>query len=119
MARKDDLGRAGEDRAASYLTAQGYRIVERNWRCAQGEIDIIATRDGVVTFIEVKTRTSTAFGHPFDAIDARKRDRMWRLAYAWAGVNPGAGARPLRLGVIGIIGAEPARGTVEHLEDLR
>lgn len=119
MARKDDLGRAGEDRAASYLAAQGYRIVERNWRCAQGEIDIIATRDGVVTFIEVKTRTSTAFGHPFDAIDARKRDRMWRLAYTWAGANPGSGARPLRLGVIGIIGADPARGTVEHLEDLR
>lgn len=120
MARKDDLGRAGEERAAEYLTAQGYRILERNWRCAQGEVDIIAAREGVVHFVEVKTRTSIAFGHPFDAIDARKRDRMWRLAHAWAATNPAPrGPRPLRLSLIGIIGADPASGTVEHLAELR
>lgn len=120
MAAKDELGRAGEEHAAHYLTANGYDVVDRNWRCNQGELDIVAERDGVLCFVEVKTRRSTRFGHPFDAIDERKRQRLWRLAYAWVKAHPAqVGHRMLRVDIVGIIGADPAAGTLEHLVDLR
>lgn len=98
----------------------GYRILDRNWRCTQGEVDIVAERDGMICVIEVKTRSSLAFGHPFDAIDDRKRDRLWRLTYAWCRSHPNLSEnRRLRLEVIGIIGPDPAHGAVDHLVDLR
>lgn len=120
MAAKDDLGRAGEDRAARHLIARGYEILARNWRCAQGELDIIAVRPGLLCFIEVKTRRTAGFGHPFEAVDERKRRRLWRLAQAWAVENPEHARRRLsRLEIIGIVGSNPATGTLEHLVDLR
>lgn len=120
MAAKDDFGRAGEDRAAEYLAAHGYRILDRNWRCAQGELDIVAEREHFLCIVEVKTRRSTAFGHPFAAIDERKRQRLWRLCYAWAAAHPDlAGRRTPRVEIIGIVGADPAVGALEHLADLR
>lgn len=120
MAAKDDLGRAGEDRAAAHLAHLGYDILERNWRCIQGEIDIIARRDGVIAVVEVKTRRSDRFGHPFEAIDARKRQRLWRLAYAWAHDHTDlARGRRIRLDAIGIIGDDAATAALEHLEDLQ
>lgn len=119
MAAKDVLGRAGEDRAARHLTAQGYEILDRNWRCPQGEIDIVARRGDVLAVVEVKTRRSAAFGHPFEAIDSRKRRRLWQLAQAWIQANPVlARGRMLRLDAIGIIGADPSAGALEHLVDL-
>ncbi|MCZ4301168.1 MULTISPECIES: YraN family protein [Microbacterium] len=119
MAAKDELGRAGEERAAQHLTGNGYTVLARNWRCAQGEIDIVATLGEHVAIVEVKTRRTVAFGHPFEAIDARKRRRLWRLAHAWARENPEAArGRAVRLEVIGIVGADPARGTLEHLVDI-
>ncbi len=120
MAAKDDLGRAGEDRATAHLIALGYEILERNWRCAQGELDIVARLDRVIAVVEVKTRRSAGFGHPFEAIDARKRRRLWRLAYAWAQEHPDtARGGALRLQAIGLIGDDPATAQLEHLEDLR
>lgn len=120
MAAKDELGRAGEDRAAQHLIARGYRILDRNWRCSQGEIDIVAELSGVICIVEVKTRRSIAFGHPFEAVDDRKRERLWRLAYAWCRDHADMAAnRMLRLEVIGIIGADPAGAALEHLVDLR
>lgn len=120
MAAKDDFGRAGEDRAAQHLIDRGYRVLDRNWRCTQGEIDIVAERDGTICVVEVKTRRSIAFGHPFEAIDERKRERLWRLAYAWCRAHAEiAASRMLRLEVIGIIGASPSEAALEHLVDLR
>lgn len=119
MAAKDDLGRAGENRAARHLEALGYTVVDRNWRCPQGEIDIVAVRERRLSVIEVKTRRTDDFGHPFEAIDARKRRRLWGLAHAWAAAHPDVAAgRGLRLEAIGIVGADPAVGELEHLEDL-
>ncbi len=119
MAAKDELGRAGERRAAEHLSAVGYTVVDRNWRNAQGEIDIVALRGGDVCFVEVKTRSTPDFGHPFEAIDERKRRRMWALAFAWAIDHPEVcSGRALRLQAIGIIGRDPASGTLEHLADL-
>lgn len=119
MAAKDELGRAGEERAARHLTGLGYTVLDRNWRCAQGELDIVAECGIHLAVVEVKTRRSASFGHPFEAIDERKRRRLWQLAYAWVAAHPDlAGARAVRLEAIGIIGADPSYGQLEHLVDL-
>ncbi|MDL9979962.1 YraN family protein [Microbacterium candidum] len=117
MAAKDDLGRAGEDRAADHLRAAGYRILDRNWRTRGGEIDIVAERGGVIAVVEVKTRSGDLFGDPLEAIDARKRARLWGLAAAWRSSHPDAGE--LRLDAIAITGPDPATARLVHLEDLR
>jgi len=120
MAAKDDFGRAGEQRAVEHLTARGYAILDRNWRCAQGEIDIVAQRDGALCFVEVKTRRSELYGHPFEAIDQRKLRRLWRLAFAWAEAHPEQSrSRRVRIEAVGLIGADAGTARLEHLEDLR
>jgi putative endonuclease len=68
MAAKDALGKRGEDLAADYLRGAGLSIVERNWRCALGEIDVIARDGGETVFVEVKTRAGVGYGHPLEAI---------------------------------------------------
>lgn len=119
MAAKDDLGRAGEERAAQHLTGIGYTVLDRNWRCSQGEIDIVAGVGDHLAMIEVKTRRTAAFGHPFEAVDRRKRRRLWQLAQVWVAAHPDAArGRTVRLEIIGIIGADPLRGSLEHLVDI-
>ncbi len=119
MAAKDELGRAGEERAASHLRDLGYTVVDRNWRTPQGEIDIVAVRGDELCVIEVKTRSSVRFGHPLEAIDVRKRRRLWALAFAWAVAHPDrARGRSIHVHAIGIVGASPATGSLEHLTDL-
>ena len=84
MAQKIELGKSGEALVAEYLSKKGYLIIDRNWRIKGGEIDLIASSaDGVIVFVEVKTRSSVAFGHPFEAINNDKAHRMQRLALAW------------------------------------
>lgn len=80
---KKMLGRKGEDRAAAYLTRQGYRILERNYATPSGEIDVIAMDEETVVFVEVKTRTSDAFGAPELAVNARKQQRMIKAALGY------------------------------------
>jgi putative endonuclease len=78
------IGIFGEEKVSEYLLAHGYEIIERNWRIREGEIDIVAlSMKGVFSFIEVKTRSSVAFGHPFEAINNEKAHRLQRLALAW------------------------------------
>ena len=78
------IGIFGEEKVGEYLLAHGYEIIERNWRIREGEIDIVAlSKKGVFSFIEVKTRSSVAFGHPFEAINNEKAHRLQRLALAW------------------------------------
>jgi putative endonuclease len=77
------LGKAGEDRAAKFLADQGYRILERNYRTPHGEIDLIALHQGTIVFIEVKTRTSDAFGAPELAVTPQKRLRMVKSALGY------------------------------------
>jgi putative endonuclease len=118
MAAKDDLGRAGEERAAQHLRAQGYELLDRNWRCAQGEIDIVAVRGAELVVVEVKTRRSESFGHPLEAIDERKGARLWRLAVAWLAAHPEhARGRRLRVDAIALTGANPVTARLEHLTD--
>jgi len=119
MAAKDDLGRAGEERAVRYLSAIGYRVLDRNWRCVQGEVDIVARVGSRLVIVEVKTRRTDSYGHPFEALDHRKRRRLWQLAHAWVAAHPGeALGHDIAVEAIGIVGADPATGELEHLLDL-
>ena len=69
-------GRDGEDLAAAYLAGLGYKILERNFRTARGEIDCIAKDGGQIVFVEVKTRRTKSFGSGLEAVGGRKRDRL-------------------------------------------
>lgn len=119
MAAKDELGRRGERIAEKALVARGYEILERNWRCADGEIDLIALDGSSLVFIEVKTRSSTRFGHPFEAITPGKLSRLRRLAAAWLrDRGPVRGVDRLRVDAIGVIAPHGAPATIEHLEGI-
>lgn len=85
MTAAHELGRTGEDLALEFLVTTGYRIVDRNWRCSLGEIDLIAFDPDTneLAFVEVKTRSSLAFGHPLEGISDAKYRRLRRLAGAW------------------------------------
>ncbi|GAA1340674.1 YraN family protein [Arthrobacter roseus] len=84
MKAKDVLGRRGEAVAADYLTNLGLRVIDRNWKCSSGEIDIVAIDRGTLVVVEVKTRSSLNYGHPFEAINAAKLARLYALASQWA-----------------------------------
>ena len=78
--QKKELGKKGEDLALRYLKKNGYRIFERNYVCELGEVDIIAKEKDTLAFIEVKTRTSTAFGPPQLAVNAAKQMQLSKVA---------------------------------------
>jgi putative endonuclease len=77
------LGAYGEARAARWYEAHGYRVLERNWRCRDGEIDLIVALASTVVFCEVKTRRSEAYGLPVEAVGWKKQQRLRRLAAIW------------------------------------
>lgn len=113
---KDTLGRRGEDLAASYLRERGYQIVRRNFRYGRREIDIIARRDGVTVFVEVKTRSSDRFGSPGEAVDTRKLGVLRKVALAYL-TRHGAADRPCRFDLIGIR-LRDGDYTIDHTEDI-
>ena len=83
MRAKDAVGRYGEDVAARHLTEAGLVVLERNWRCREGEIDIVARDGDVLVVCEVKTRRSTTYGTPLEAVTYRKAARQRVLAARW------------------------------------
>ena len=115
MAAKDVLGRRGEVIAAQHLVASGLTILDRNWRCPQGEIDLVALDGDELVFVEVKTRSSVRYGHPLEAITAVKLARLRRLASAWCTAHPGRHER-LRIDAIAVIAPYGGTVEIEHLE---
>jgi putative endonuclease len=111
---KDTLGRQGEQLAAEHLERSGLRILDRNWRCADGEIDIVAADRGVLVVCEVKTRSSTRYGTPLEAVSARKHGRLRRLAVRWV-VAHGVLFDEIRIDVVGVLRVAPGEFTVEHV----
>ena len=78
------LGAQGEEIISNYLGESGYKVIERNWRTNFGEIDLIALApNGLIIFVEVKTRSSLRFGEPLEAIHLQKAQRLRKLARAW------------------------------------
>ncbi|KZX21206.1 YraN family protein [Rathayibacter tanaceti] len=111
---KDELGRRGEEIAAAHLRAHGFEILDRNWRVRDGELDIVAREGASLVVVEVKTRSSTRFGLPVEAITRAKAQRLRRLAYAWAHEH-GERSRHLRIDAVGIIAPGGVPTQVRHL----
>lgn len=81
------IGSWGEERAVEFLRGHGYKILERNFRIWEGEIDVIAEKGGMIHFIEVKTRTSDRFGEPEESLVARKKRRLLRAGMEYLDSN--------------------------------
>ncbi len=77
---RSPLGARGETVAWNFLKERGYVILEKNYKCKLGEIDVIARRQGRLAFIEIKTRTTPQFGHPQEAVDLRKQEKILKVA---------------------------------------
>ncbi|PRY69944.1 putative endonuclease [Glaciihabitans tibetensis] len=114
MAAKDELGRRGEVLAVAHLEALGLEVIDRNWRCRQGEIDIVARDGAYVVFVEVKTRSSTSFGSPLQGITPAKLARLRRLAAAWCAAHSGD-HRWVRIDAIGVLLPRVGPVAIEHL----
>lgn len=97
------LGRCGEDFAARLLELDGYEILDRNFRCREGEIDLIAVRCGHLVFTEVKTRRTAAFGRPSEAVDRRKQRHLRQAAARWLEEKGQPGCRSYSFQVIEIM----------------
>lgn len=82
------LGNKGEKLACRYLRRKGYKILENNYRCNIGEIDIVARKDECLVFVEVKTRSNKEFGEPFEAVTSYKQERLRRLAESYIVSKP-------------------------------
>lgn len=111
---KDGLGRYGEDLAAAHLVAHGHRLLARNWRCRHGEIDIVAAQGGTLVVCEVKTRSSTRFGLPAEAVTPAKARRLRCLAAAWL-ADAGGGYDTVRFDVVGVLRPLTGPARIEHL----
>lgn len=104
------LGAHGERLAARRYEDHGYEVVARNWRCADGELDLVVRDDRRLVFVEVKTRSSDRFGHPAEAVTPAKQRRIRRLARRFCD-DTGHRAPQLRFDVVAIL-----RGRVEVIE---
>ena len=99
-----ELGRAGEERAADWYRALGYRVIDRNWRAPIGEIDLVVRKRHTVVIVEVKTRRTDAYGAPALAVDVAKQRRLRRLAVAWLAEHRIRGRLEIRFDVVSITG---------------
>ena len=112
--RGQALGDYGERIAAAHLIAAGMTILDRNWRCPEGEIDIVARDRDVLVVCEVKTRRGIAFGAPLEAISPTKAHRLRRLAACWLrahDVHP----EEIRIDVVGVLRPERGPAEVDHV----
>jgi putative endonuclease len=92
--------------AAAWYEARGYQVVARNWRCRDGELDLILRQGRTFVFCEVKTRTTVAYGTPAEAVTAQKRARIRRLAARWLAEDAPVRPREIRFDVAAILGGE-------------
>jgi putative endonuclease len=109
------LGKEGERLAEQYLRKKGYKLVERNYRCTAGELDLIVLDQRVVVFVEVKTRTGHGFGTPFEAVEIRKQRKIIQAAQFFL-AEKRLQQRDARFDVVGVSwgGRDPV---VEHIEN--
>lgn len=97
------LGIAGEARAAAWYEAEGYEVLARNWRCREGELDLVVRRGATVAFVEVKARSSLAYGHPAEAVGPDKQRRLRVLARRWLAEAGGVRGEVLRFDVVAVL----------------
>ncbi|HUG41358.1 MAG TPA: YraN family protein [Longimicrobiales bacterium] len=115
MARSQDVGARGEALAAELLRGGGWTVLDRNWRFRHKEIDLVVERAGTVAFVEVKARSGTAFGHPLEAVTARKRLDLAVAARAWI-ARHGRTGQTYRFDAVWVL-RRGGRVSVRHVED--
>lgn len=108
------LGRDGEHAAVEYLEGQGFRVLDRNWRCADGELDIVAIERRVFVAVEVKTRSGSRFGTPLEAVGRAKVRRLRRLAVLWL-IAHGVRYDQVRIDVLGLVYEGTGGYTITHI----
>ncbi|HET7327996.1 MAG TPA: YraN family protein [Nocardioidaceae bacterium] len=115
--QNSSVGRYGEDVAARHLTEAGMQVLERNWRCDLGEVDLVARDGATLVICEVKTRRGLDFGSPLEAVTTRKLARLRRLAARWLAEHDDGAARPatVRIDVVGVVVRPRGAAVVEHL----
>lgn len=115
MQKRRKLGIEGEDRAAEYLEAKGYRIVARNVRADRVEIDLVVRKGSLLVFVEVKARHGTSHGLAAEAVDGRKQRRLRRGAWAWLKTEPKAarGTHGRRFDVVTCVRGPEQKETAE------
>jgi putative endonuclease len=109
-----ELGGHGERIAVAFLTDCGLRVLDRNWRCREGELDIVAREDDALVFCEVKTRRGTGYGHPVEAVTPAKQRRLRTLAQRWLAAHD-EHAPELRFDVVGVLVRPGGPALVTHL----
>lgn len=109
------VGDRGEELACEHLRTLGWEVLERNWRCPAGELDVVAREGETLVFCEVKTRRSVRFGEPVEAVDQEKAWRLRRLAWAWLRAHDAQGSR-FRIDVLGVLCRPGERPELTHLQ---
>jgi putative endonuclease len=109
------LGDYGERLATRHLIGQGLAILDRNWRCVRGELDIVAREAHELVICEVKTRSGEGFGAPFEAVTWRKLRRLRQLGGLWRDDHPAEAGGPLRIDVVSILCLPGRPARLEHL----
>ena len=115
--RRHALGRAGERLAAEYLEQHGVAVLQRNWRCSAGELDIVGTDGHTVVFCEVKTRSGADYGGPEEAVSRDKCRRIRELARAWLAEWRLVGSA-VRFDVVSVLWPPGGPVRIEHLEEV-
>ena len=114
MPTTTELGSFGERIAATYLTDVGLRLLDRNWRCREGELDIVAREGDALVFCEVKTRRGVGYGFPVEAVTHAKQRKLRVLAQRWLAAHD-EHAPDLRFDVVGVLVRGTAPAVVTHL----
>jgi putative endonuclease len=114
-AHKQALGAYGEALAAQHLVESGMVLLDRNWRCPAGEIDLVLRDGHTLVICEVKTRSSTAFGSPLESVGAEKASRLRRLAALWIEAH-GVRARDVRIDLVGVLRQAGAPPVLDHVQ---
>jgi len=112
---KSETGLLGENEAALFLQNKGYEILHRNWRSGKDELDLVALFDNILVFVEVKTRTGTAFGQPWESVDERKQTALDRAAQAY--IQQFNIEIDVRFDIISILVSPDKDVWIEHIEN--
>lgn len=110
-----ELGKAGEDRAIAFLEAKNFIVLDRNYRFLRAEVDIVASTDREIVFVEVKTRRNKKYGEPEESVDDSKKRQLFKVAEAWLHERKMEGA-PVRFDVITVMHPNTKNEEIQHIE---